>query len=559
MINKKNLFLASIFFCFFFNSNAQENNEKKNRLRFADKIIHSFGLQYNNVFHNKGKFVYRDAFAYDIGRHPCISYGREYIVKYNLTFPSGWGISAEFVAGNRDFMTCNLDKRTGKKSYSGFLWFEPLTPVLDYTYYGGQIKASYMYRLNEQITIQPETGIKLLKYKRGNGWSSVYQDVIADEFGRPVIIEQWRWFDISDRYVPQRFMPELTAGINFLFHSKKDLRHNFILGLNGTVGFIDRYAGWQRFTNTNIIDVSMRWGSSFFALNMGYEFTGFKKPLHKTKQYRKERNANMQFETFNFSKSIHSVGIYFTSGFSFKPRIKEAQGKFRPIMYNSNYVPELNIRYSLSVKNGLGFAIEVPVGLFQRFLYYSLGGLIPEETVWADGEAIGPGSPRSFGVMVYYAGVALKFSYLAQIHKNMFIQPETGIKFVPFIYPSRNFEQQGPMAENVYYIDYDGNPTDLVWLHDCPTVPQKNYAIPDITIAVNFMVHGKKPYHNFIFGINANIGLVNRISWEYHTTEVIPSELQSSGKYGLKSSYVGFHIGYQFMMANKSKKIPEKD
>jgi len=84
-------------------------------------------------------------------------------------------------------------------------------------------------------------------------------------------------------------------------------------------------------------------------------------------------------------------------------------------------------------------------------------------------------------------------------------------------------------------------------LHDCPTVSQKYYAVPDITLALNFMVHGKKPHHNFIFGINANIGFVDRWSWAYHTTEAIPSHLQSSGRYGWKSSYIGFHVGYQFM------------
>lgn len=240
--------------------------------------------------------------------------------------------------------------------------------------------------MHERINVQSELGIKLLKYIRRQGWMHLYQSLIADEFGGTVIVEQWPWFDVSDLYLPERFMPELTASINFLFHSKKDPRHNFIVGLNGTLGFIDRYAGWQRFAPSGDYDVVMRWGSSFFALNIGYEFTGFKKPLYKTKEYKRDI---LQFETFDFSKPVHSVGVYFTSGFSFNARMKEAQGVFRPLV-NGHFVPELNLRYSMSVKDGLGFAIEVPVGLLYRTTLYSLGGLIPRDTVWANGKAVGP-------------------------------------------------------------------------------------------------------------------------------------------------------------------------
>jgi hypothetical protein len=126
---RNNISLTLIFICLLCNSNAQENSEKKNRIRFSNKIIHSFGLQYNNVFHAKGKFEYRDAPDYTIGGHPCISYGREYIVKYNLTFPSGWGISTEFVAGNRDFATWARNPETDKRVYARYLWVESL-PIL---------------------------------------------------------------------------------------------------------------------------------------------------------------------------------------------------------------------------------------------------------------------------------------------------------------------------------------------------------------------------------------------------------------------------------------------
>jgi len=545
--NTKKPLLIVIFFVFLlFNSTAQINSEKKEKPKFANKIIHSFGLQYNNAFHAKGKFEYKNAPDYYIGGHSCISYGREYIVKYNLTFPSGWGITAEFVAGNRDFMTWRINGETGKRMYMYSLWSYSLRPFLDYTYYGGQIKASYMYRLHEKITIQPEVGIKLLKYVREIGWGKTNSVFEPDELGNPVLINQWRWFDLSNEYVPKRFIPELTAGINFLFHTKRDPRHNFVLGINGTLGFVDRYTGWQRFTPTEEIDVSMKYGSSFFALNLGYEFTGFKTPIYKTKEYRKARIASMHFETFDFSKPVHSVGIYFTSGFSLKARIKNKHGQFCPDI-SSSYVPELNLRYSLSIKNGLGFTVEIPIGLFNRNIYYPLGLLFSPDTVWANGNAIGSGISSWSTVSIPYIGATLKFSYFAQIHRNIFIQPEAGIKFMPFVFPVKSWDIESPIAENIHYIDIDGNTTDVIWLHDKPFISINHYAIPDITLAVNFMVHGKNPQHNFIFGINTNIGMMDRLSFNYHTTDVIPAHLQSSGKYGLKSSYIGFHVGYQFM------------
>ena len=259
----------------------------------------------------------------------------------------------------------------------------------------------------------------------------------------------------------------------------------------------------------------------------------------------------MPFETFDFSKPVHSVALYFTSGFSFNVRMKDAQGEISP-MSGMSFVPEFNIKYSLSIKNGLGFAVEIPIGSFKRTSHYYLGTFIPEDTIWADGKAKGAGLPSSLGVRTPYVGLTLKFSYLAPIHKNMFIQPEVGIKFMPFVIPANRWGVDEVGADHVYYVDENGQSlTDVIWMKDKFSISQKNYAVPDITMAVNFMVHGKKPHHNFIFGINANIGLVDRFSSEYHTTDVIPPHLQSSGKYGWKSSYIGFHIGYQWMTGKK--------
>jgi hypothetical protein len=136
----------------------------------------------------------------------------------------------------------------------------------------------------------------------------------------------------------------------------------------------------------------------------------------------------------------------------------------------------------------------------------------------------------------------------------MFVQPEAGIKFVPFVLPLRSFDMENAMPSLVYYIDretYPEHSRDIVWLEEPYYITQKSYSVPDITLAVNLLIHGKKPQNNFIFGINANIGFMNRISFDYYTTNVLPEHLQSSGSYGLKSSYIGFHFGYQYMTGKK--------
>ncbi|MDR2510994.1 MAG: hypothetical protein LBC89_00700 [Bacteroidales bacterium] len=266
----------------------------------------------------------------------------------------------------------------------------------------------------------------------------------------------------------------------------------------------------------------------------------------------KRNKANRQFETFDFSKPVHSFGIYYTSGFSFRPRVKDAQGLFHLAFSSPDYIPELNLRYSMSIKNGWGFAVEIPVGFFRGYTGYHLEWLIPNDVVWADGKAVGPGLSPGSRIVAPYVGATFKFSYLAQIHRNVFIQPEAGIKFMPFIFPVKS----NTISADIFYLADDGlhgYETDVLWLENQPSTSLKHYAVPDVTLALHFIVHGKKPHHNFIFGINANIGWHDRVSFNYHTTDVLPAHLKSSGKYGWKSSYIGFHIGYQFMTAGKRR------
>lgn len=59
--------------------------------------------------------------------------------------------------------------------------------------------------------------------------------------------------------------------------------------------------------------------------------------------------------------------------------------------------------------------------------------------------------------------------------------------------------------------------------------------------------------YNLIFGMNANVCFVNRIAWMYQTTENLFGKYTSSGKFNWETSYIGFHIGGQFMYRKKKK------
>ncbi|MDR3046913.1 MAG: hypothetical protein LBU51_04760 [Bacteroidales bacterium] len=170
--------------------------------------------------------------------------------------------------------------------------------------------------------------------------------------------------------------------------------------------------------------------------------------------------------------------------------------------------------------------------------------------------------PRTFDFKTPYIGLSLKASYLAAIHNNMFIQPEVGIKFLPFLF-----------APNHWYIDeaseicvfededhpenlFNRPPDEIIYMRCKPVISASSYFIPDLTFALNFIVHGKNLHNNFGFGINVNIGFVDRIHFVYQSTDVLPAYAQSSGEFGWRMSAVGFHIGYLFM--KEKKKIIDK-
>jgi len=499
-------------------TNIQEINNMSNPQK---KVTHSFGFQFNNCLYDKGKFY--DQTESELKLYPIYSYGSEFLFNYNFTHSSGYGFSIDLVAGDMAF-------GIKYKIYPLPIYFKINDITLGWDdfildYFGSNIKLSYRKRIHDNIFIKPELGLKLVWYS-----SSFYK------LGYDTLII----FNANNYSCNLKFFPDITTAINFLFHSKQNPRNNFVLGLNANIGLTPRYKGYYTLYPHTRIDGKVNYYSTYLGFHIGYEFIG----LPKTFDHKADRKAR-NYEYFDSEKGIHTFGIVYNNGISLPTKLKDAKGNIRPF-FQTHYNPEINIKYNCTFRKTWGFSIDIPFGFYTRSAYSDLTGILPSDTVWANGTV---GSKLEiFGFQIPYYGLSVKASYLYQIHRNIFMQPELGIKFVPFIpQPDQFSEEWG------FYI-YDSTITNIIPYMVCSLkIDKRLYSVPDITSAINFYVHGKNPAHNFIFGVNANLCFVNRMAWTYHTTGNLAVKYTPSGRFNWKTSYIGFHIGYQFMYGKKKK------
>ena len=266
-----------------------------------------------------------------------------------------------------------------------------------------------------------------------------------------------------------------------------------------------------------------------------------------------EKNSKTKktYTSFDLQSPVHSIGLLFSENSSFiEPKYRNTAGSIQ-INNSSIYLsPELMLKYSCAIKNGWGIATEISLGSFSRYADPAiLGKHIPKDTVWSNG-VVGAGLPNErIEAKFNYLGFSLKASYLANVHKNISLQSEVGLKWLPFLTPAKKIDIDESFGE---FIISDGLETDkLVYMNCKPTISAASYAVPDLALSFNVLVHGKNPANNFVFGLNANISFLDRFHFEYQTTNVLPEHLQSSGEFGWRMSSIGFHIGYQWISGKK--------
>ncbi|MDR1973206.1 MAG: hypothetical protein LBQ31_00860 [Bacteroidales bacterium] len=229
---------------------------------FSDKVVHSFGVQYNNCFYPKWEATFKHEDGPNTGWDPLTSWGYDILLKYNITFPVGLGATLEGVWGNRAFELYDRQNRLNTAA-SDFAYERP------YLYLGFNFKISYSKEITSWLDIQPDLGLKLVAHQK----TGCYAFIIND-YGRQFAYMEFDNFDVG------RFLvPDLTTGITFLLHHKKYPRHNFIVGLNANFSFVKRFEGyysvappdWER------RDCEISYNGSYFGINVGYEFVGFSK------------------------------------------------------------------------------------------------------------------------------------------------------------------------------------------------------------------------------------------------------------------------------------------
>lgn len=463
-----------------------------------------------------------------------VGYGQKWRLSYNLTFPIGLGVAVELAECNNGYRHV-LTYSDGSKERSGmndFMWI--LNPVYFHFWEVG-LKATYICTLGPRAFIQPEMGLNFSFYSEHFS-SFTYEDYVHERF---------YYLYVDNERCIRKLCPDLSFGINFLLHTKRDPRNNFVLGINANIGYVLRYKGYyslqEPFTE-NVKNAEITIGSSYLGLSLGYKFISVPK-LYDKKKYKEQ----LEYRSFDPEKTIHSLSVTFSNGMSFFGRIsRQSRGMIYP--YSSlSYTPEFEFKYNVTFPKGWGLSVGVPVGLFRRVLNMNLHNVVPDDIVWDNGTVGSNTSDVQFRFFSAYAGITLKASYYHDIHRNIFIQPELGIKILPFVHPVSYWDFDGDLTAYIH-APLNSTAEDIPYMKFEPEIQGKSYFIPQLICAVNFLVHGKNPRNNFVFGLNATIDFSKRMIVNYYSAPDFPSEYNSFGAISWNMSYVGLHLGYQFSL-----------
>jgi hypothetical protein len=249
-------------------------------------------------------------------------------------------------------------------------------------------------------------------------------------------------------------------------------------------------------------------------------------------QDRKEREPE---KPFRFNESFHALGFSVFTGVNFAPKLQIGFADIQPRLFSA-FVPEFILQYNFMIKNGFGIALEVPFGMFKRKSLTKLSDY-------------GAYNDVSLEMGSLYIGFTAKITVIKELHKNICMQGELGIKFNPFYHPANKWENKEWDIFNTknYWIEEDNSSINFI------KVEQQYYAVPDATAAILFFFHSqKKTRHNFVLGVNVNLSFVQRIKVNYDTRfselglMTPPCNDIGIGSYGWNSTAIGITFGYRF-------------
>jgi len=244
-----------------------------------------------------------------------------------------------------------------------------------------------------------------------------------------------------------------------------------------------------------------------------------------------KNKRNVEQPPFDFHEPFHSLGFSVFTGINFAPKLQDNSGDIKPILFHS-FVPEFILQYNFMIKNGFGIALEIPFGMFQRTSLTKLSDYGASNDVWLNMGSL-------------YIGFIGKVTVFKELHKNVCMQGELGLKFNPFYHPANKWANRDYYNSNNNEIADDNSSINFA------KVEQQYYGVPDATAAVLFFFHSqKKTRHNFVLGFNVNLSFVKRVKVTYDTrfSELGLKEIPHGGlgEYGWSSSAIGITFGYRF-------------
>ncbi len=514
-----------------------------------DKMLHSFSVQYNNCIHFPARFDYHCDPS--LGWTSIPSYGNEYSLGYELIFKSGFGFGLDVTKGLVGLNAKSNGQWPIRYSSNNALDYVNL---LEVDYWSVKAKATYSRILTDRIMLNTAVGLSFpfytpmfITYERSFN-NSIY-DYTTDALF------------LNNNDCIRNWVPDLLLGVNFLFHTKRNPRNNFIVGCNFNAGFVPRYSGHFSLSGSvDQHDCDIKYGSSYFGINFGYSFIGFDKTFNRNK-YRQE----LDYSTFDFNKAVHIVSLQMNNGLAVGGKAIW-EGPVKPVI-NTAYSPSLSLKYSCLIRKGFGLSVSVPIGLFRSQGTISLQGVVPSDTIWANGTVGGNDSENGLSLVEPYCGLSLQASYARQIHRNVFMQCDLGLSVQHLLndhaFGTASVDENGLVVFSEEMNACIGNPYELTAEERIPfaheNIQHHSYVdwFPNICGGISFAVHGKNPYHNFVFGLNFNVDYTTRYSYNYRTLQTFPEKYKSYGKIDFNMTTIGLHIGYQFM-TGKQVKLQEK-
>jgi len=320
------------------------------------------------------------------------------------------------------------------------------------------------------------------------------------------------------------------------------LRYNNLIrfGISANLAFQDKFQGFYTYTHQENEYGAMSYRHNHIGLDFAY--------IHYFKN-RQQRQAERDIHSIPFDNKhpIHSASVLYNNALTSFGTVQNCFGQIVP-QFQLRYMPSFSIAYNCTFKGGGGFSVGIPLGCMLGYWNINLHNVVPTDTIWSNGTIGSENTDNLYRVRLPYTGLFIRGSYTREIHRNIWSQAELGISFQPFVDKGATINRSFGTPNAYIFGDEIRIPFVTVSNFHCDT--RKNW-VPNLSGALNFLVHGKNPCHNFVFGLNFNVDFTKRMTIDYATVPSFPSKYQSSGQIALNMTTIGLHVGYQFMTGRR--------